>query len=29
MNLLFFIALFCALAGLALPKLFAVIGRRR
>jgi len=29
MNLLFLIALLCALAGLALPKLFALMGRRR
>lgn len=29
MNLLFFVALFCALVGLALPKLFAMMGRRR
>jgi hypothetical protein len=29
MNLLFLIALICALAGLAIPKVFALIGRRR
>jgi len=29
MNLLFFLALICALAGLALPKLFQLMGRRR
>jgi hypothetical protein len=29
MNLLFLIALGCAFAGFALPKLFGLIGRRR
>jgi hypothetical protein len=29
MHLLFFVALVCAVAGLALPKIFAIIGRRR
>jgi hypothetical protein len=28
-NLLFLIALLCALAALALPKIFGLIGRRR
>lgn len=29
MNVLFLIALACAVAGLALPKVFALMGRRR
>jgi hypothetical protein len=29
MNALFFVAILCALAGLLLPKLFALFGRRR
>jgi hypothetical protein len=29
MHLLFFVAILCALAGLVLPKLFALFGRRR
>jgi hypothetical protein len=29
MNHLFFIALVCVLAGLALPKVFGLMGRRR
>jgi len=29
MNLLFLIALLCAAAGLVVPKIFALIGRRR
>jgi hypothetical protein len=29
MNLLFFVAVLCAVAGLVLPKLFTLFGRRR
>jgi hypothetical protein len=29
MNLLFLISLLCAFAALALPKIFALMGRRR
>jgi hypothetical protein len=29
MNLLFLIALLCALAALALPKIFGLMGKRR
>jgi hypothetical protein len=29
MNALFFVAVLCVLVGLALPKLFALLGRRR